>query len=312
MKKKYFSFIALILVFVMFLIAAGCGVRINGKEYEFYKSNQSEKKNGGIFSGIGQETSESQEYTQDKAEGEELKVKTNAGNVDITKNNGSGIIVNADKKVRGTSEEAKKTILENMIVSLEKSGDRLEVVVKTKDGKDFWDWQKENYRTYQITINYDIEVPEGVKSLNISTGAGNVNVESLAEKVKISTGAGNITINEMTALFDLSTGAGNIDISGSSAKGDCKLSTGAGNVNFEGNIDSVDEFDASTGMGNLDFTVPGETKMSLEASTGVGALSGSFVRTNEDSKFRYKGDINGGGPSVKLSTGVGNVAVDED
>ncbi|OPX42224.1 hypothetical protein CLHUN_38740 [Ruminiclostridium hungatei] len=312
MKKKYFSFIALILVFVMFLIAAGCGVRINGKEYEFYKSNQSEKKNSSIFDGIGQETADKQEFTQDKVEGEELKVKTNAGNVEIRKNDGSGIAINADKKVRGTSAEAKKTILENMIISLEQSGDKLEVVVKTKDGEDFWDWQKENYKTYQITINYTIKVPEGIKSLNISTGAGNVNMESLAEKVKTSTGAGNIDINEMNAQFDLSTGAGNIDIDNSSAKGDCKLSIGAGNVDFEGNIDAVDEFDASTGMGNLDFNVPEETKMTLEASTGVGILSGSFVKTNEDSKFRFKGDINGGGPTVKLSTGVGNVVVDKN
>ncbi len=294
MKKRYFSIIALSMISVMLIVSSGCGVRINGKEYELYKSSQSDRKNNSILSGIGSESTYTQNISQDKVEGEELKVETSAGNIDIKQAGGSQIVIKADKKVRGTSAENKKIILENMIVSLEQNGKEVLVAVKTKDGENFWDWQRDNYKTYQITINYDIKVPESIRGVELSTGAGNIDLK------------------DMVAEFDISTGAGNIDIDNSEARGNCKLSTGAGNVDFKGKVNDISGFDASTGMGNVDFRVPEDTKMSLDASTGVGVLEGSFVDTRPDDKFHFKGDINGGGPSVKLSSGVGNVNVDED
>ena len=312
MKKRYFSIIALSMISVMLIVSSGCGVRINGKEYELYKSSQSDRKNNSILSGIGSESTYTQNISQDKVEGEELKVETSAGNIDIKQTGGSQIVIKADKKVRGTSAENKKLILENMVVSLEQNGKEVLVAVKTKDGENFWDWQRDNYKTYQITINYDIKIPESIQGLDLSTGAGNIKAGVKAEKVKANTGAGNIDLKDMDAEFDISTGAGNIDIDNSAARGNCKLSTGAGNVDFKGKVNDISGFDASTGMGNVDFRVPEDTKMSLDASTGVGVLEGSFADTRPDDKFHFKGDINGGGPSVKLSTGVGNVNVDED
>ncbi len=311
MKKRYFTFIALSLVFLMLMAASGCGVRINGKEYEFYKSDSSDVKKNNIFNAVGTKISEQQEITQDGLKGDRLVVSTGAGNIDITEGGASEIIVKAEKIVRGASEESKKTIIKNMIVSVEDKGGKVEVDVKTSDGKDFWEWQRDNYKTYQITINYDIELPDNIKAVSLSTGAGNILVEGKPEKVEASTGAGNVDINAMKAKFNISTGAGNITIKDSSAKGDCELSTGAGNVDFIGEVNEVDDFKASTGMGNVDFRVPADSKMTLDASTGLGNLSGSFI-TSKESKSHFKGDINGGGSDIELSTGVGNVSVDEN
>ncbi len=311
MNKRIFSFISLSLVFIMFLVSAGCGVRINGKEYEFYKSSQSDKKNS-IFSGIGEASTHNQTIAQDEIEGEEFKVSTSAGNVEITKSGNSGIELNAELVVRGASAETKKTILENMILALEHKGDNVEVVIKTKDSEDFWDWHKYHYKSYQITINYNISLPDNFKNLDISTGAGNIIVEGVSDKVEASTGAGNIDFNNMKAEFSASTGAGNITIEDSSPLGKSKLSTGAGNIYFNGLLNEVDAFKASTGMGNVDFLVPADSKMTLDVDTGVGNLSGSFIKTNSDNKTHFKGDVNGGGPSVELSTGVGNVNVEEN
>ncbi len=311
LNKRVFSCISLSLVFIMFLVSAGCGVRINGKEYEFYKSSQGDKKNN-IFIGIGEASTHNQSITQNKIEGDEFKVSTSAGNVEITKSINSGIELEAELVVRGASAETKNTIHENMIVALEQKGDNVEVVIKTKDGKDFWKWHRENYKAYQITVNYNISLPDNFKDLDISTGAGNIIVEGVSDKVEASTGAGNIDFNNMKAEFSASTGAGNITIVDSSSLGKSKLSTGAGNIYFNGSVKEMDGFKASTGMGNLDFLVPADSKMTLDVDTGLGNLSGSFIKTNSENKTHFKGDVNGGGPSVELSTGVGNVNADED
>jgi hypothetical protein len=93
---------------------------------------------------------------------------------------------------------------------------------------------------------------------------------------------------------------------------DSSLNTGAGNIDFSGNADKISSFDASTGIGNIKFEVPEGTKMSLDADTGIGVLSGEFINTTNDEKFHFEGDINGGGPGVKLNTGAGNVKADKN
>lgn len=291
MKRRYFSFIAIIMVLVL-IFATGCGVRINGKDYELFTVDPKDKDN--IFNVVGNELSNTQQISDDKQDGEQLVVTDNAGNIKIEKSSTSQIKIKADKKVRGGSEDNKKNILDNMNIELEKDGEVITVVLKTKDGNDFWNWQKDNYKVFQVTINYDISLPEGI------------NV------IKASTGAGNIDVNDVSSKLSLDTGAGNIDVQGVSAMGDMLLHTGAGNIDFNGEIDNISSFDASTGLGNVKFEVPEDTKMSLEANTGVGVLSGSFINSNGNSKFHFLGDLNGGGANVKLDTGVGNVKADEN
>ncbi len=291
LKRRYFSVIAIILVLMM-VLSTGCGVRINGEEHELFSVD---KKENNLFEGVGKESLEAQTIEEDKLDGERLVLSTDAGNVTVEKSEASQIVIEAEKKVRGTSEKDKKTILENMNIELERNGKVMKLVVKTKDGEDFWDWKRDNFKSFQTTINLVILLPNGINGIEVNTGAGNID------------------INDISAELSINTGAGNIEIQGVSALENNNINTGAGNIEFHGEIYKVSSFIASSGVGNIDFIVPEDTKMSLDVSTGVGALSGSFIKTkNSKSKFYFVGHINGGGPSVKLNTGVGNIEADED
>lgn len=292
MKKRYYSFVALTITFAMLILTTGCGVRINGNDYELFKVSDEDKHE--LSFGIGSESSNTQQISEDKQDGEQFFVDSNAGNIEIKKSDSTQVEIKADKKVRGSSDDDKQTILDNMNIALERDGKIIKVVIKTKDGKDFWDWQKDKFRTYQININYYISLPQGINLINADTGAGNIDIKDAAAKLTLDTGAGNIVVKDVTALQDST------------------LSTGAGNIDFEGDVDDISSFDASTGAGNIDFQVPGDTEMSLEADTGIGVLSGDFIDSDEDNKFHFSGDINGGGPSVTLDTGVGNISVGKD
>lgn len=311
MKKRYFSFIAIVLVSAMFLLTTGCGVKVNGKEYELFKSDKSDVKN--IFVSFGDEITNTQNISQDVKESDSLKVSTNAGNIDIVGQSGSNITVQAEIKVRGTSEKEKKSIMDNVVISVDSNGKALEIVAKTKDGKDFWDWQKGNFKVYQVSINYTINLPENIKVLDANTGAGNIDIENSKSQLSLVTGAGNIDIENAAVKgnTNMHTGAGNIDVENTSISGETKMHSGAGNIDFDGSFNDVSAFEADTGVGNIGFKVDEQTKMSLEAKSGIGILSGSFIDTSDDSKFSFKGDINGGGPSVNLRTGVGNIDADK-
>ncbi len=291
MKRRYFTLIALSLILVMLVLSTGCGVRINGKEYELFSVSEKDKEN--ILNDLD-ESQDNQQISEEKQDVNQLEVSNAAGNISIEKSEGTQIKIEVDKKVRGASKDKKDTILGNMNVKLERAGKVIKVVVKTKNGEDFWDWQEHNHKVTQTTINYDISLPEGIDVIEVNTGAGNIDVKDVSAKLSLETGTGNIDVQDVVALEDNS------------------LNTGAGNIDFNGSVEKISSFDASTGVGNVKFRVPEGTKMSLDADTGVGVLSGKFINTTTDDKFHFSGDINGGGPKVKLNTGVGNVKADDN
>ncbi len=299
MKKKLISSIVFISIVSMLFVTAGCGVRINGKDYTIFKANNEDNNNKNTVTteeAAGNNESETAEgntkIVEDIGNGDVLNIHNNAGNITIKKSDDTKLVVEIQKKIRGVSSKEIKDVFRTMNLSLERDGKDLNVVLKTKNGKDFWDWNKLDLELLKCSINYIVSVPEGVKAINAETGAGNIDIK------------------EVSAMITANTGAGNIELDRVSATEETTLETGTGNVDFDGDIDKVTSFRASTGVGNVRLKVPENTKMSLSAETGLGHLSGFFVDSDEKVKNSFNGDINGGGPEVNLSTGVGNTEVD--
>ncbi|EPR09227.1 DUF4097 family beta strand repeat-containing protein [Ruminiclostridium papyrosolvens] len=298
MNKKFFSSIAILSVVSMLFLTAGCGVRINGKDYTIFKANDQVDKKGDNLVTEEAVRSESEEgnnkITEEIGTGEVLNISNNAGNITIKKSDDTKLVVEIEKKIRGVSSQQIKDVFRSMDVLLERDGKNLNVVLKTKAGNDFWDWNKHELGLLKCSVNFIVSVPEGLKELNTETGAGNIDIKGISAKISAN------------------TGAGNIDLDSVSATGETTLETGTGNVDFDGDIDKVTSFTASTGVGNVRLKVPENTKMSLNAETGLGHLSGFFVDSDEKVKNSFNGDINGGGPEVELSTGVGNTEVEKE
>lgn len=297
MNKKFFSSIAIISVVSMLILTAGCGVRINGKDYTIFKANQEVDNKGGDVA--SEETSGSgtvegnNKITEKVGTGEVLTISNSAGNITVKKSDDTNLVVEVQKKIRGVSSQKIKDAFRSANLRLERDGKSLNVVLETKDGENFWDWNKHELSLLKCSVNYIVSVPEGLKEISAETGAGNIDIK------------------DVSVMITANTGAGNIDLDNVSATGETTLETGTGNVDFDGNIEKVTTFNASTGVGNVRFKVPENTKMSLNAETGLGHLSGFFVDSDKKVNNSFNGDINGGGPEVELSTGVGNTEVEK-
>jgi DUF4097 and DUF4098 domain-containing protein YvlB len=106
--------------------------------------------------------------------------------------------------------------------------------------------------------------------------------------VKAQTGSGSVELKNLKGSLHAGTGSGNIKVTGSPTS-DWKLETGSGGVEFW--------------AGNSGFT--------LDASTGSGsvhtdqemAVQGSF------DKHHITGKVHGGGPTVRIETGSGDIRV---
>jgi DUF4097 and DUF4098 domain-containing protein YvlB len=177
---------------------------------------------------------------------------------------------------------------------------------------------------HNISIDYEVQAPAS-SFLTADSGSGDVNVEEVGDNAKLSTGSGNIHANGLHGSFTVNTGSGDI-VAEQSGEGDVKAETGSGNIELRdihgglhahtgsGDIKfhGVPSMDSKleTGSGNVELW-PGEAGFTLDASTGSGgvhsdaemAVQGSFDH------HHMTGRIHGGGPTVRIETGSGDIRV---
>jgi DUF4097 and DUF4098 domain-containing protein YvlB len=177
---------------------------------------------------------------------------------------------------------------------------------------------------HNISIDYEIETPAD-SYLDASSGSGNVTDDGVGENTKLTTGSGNIHATGLHGGFALNTGSGNI-FAEQTGEGDVKVQTGSGSIelhDLKGGLHAgtgsgdikvngapVADWKLETGSGSIEFW-PGSTGFTIDASTGSGSVhtdremvvQGSFDRHHINGKF------NGGGPTVRIETGSGEIRV---
>jgi DUF4097 and DUF4098 domain-containing protein YvlB len=177
---------------------------------------------------------------------------------------------------------------------------------------------------HNISIDYEIEAPAG-SFLEAGSGSGDITDDGVGENAKLSTGSGNIHGTGLHGNFSADTGSGNI-YAEQSGEGDVKAQTGSGNVELKnikgglrggtgsGNIKvggtPTAPWHVETGSGNVEFWV-GSAPLTLDASTGSGSIHSDreMVTQGTIDKHHMTGKINGGGPTVRIETGSGDIRV---
>lgn len=181
-----------------------------------------------------------------------------------------------------------------------------------------------NENLHNISIDYEIQAPENA-FLDAGSGSGDITDENVGENAKIHTGSGNIHANGLHGGFKVDTGSGNIYVDQSS-QGDVVAETGSGNIELRnlhgglhahtgsGNIKAAGspstDWRLDTGSGNIDFS-SGGSAFTLEAHTGSGSIHTDMEMLTQGSTDHHhvSGKINGGGPTVRMGTGSGDIRV---
>ena len=240
----------------------------------------------------------------------ELSVSTGSGNVHLTR--GSGNQVHVYGKVKsswGGSDERVREIAANP--PIEQTGNIIRIGAHHEN-------------LHNISIDYEIHAPE-IAFLEAGSGAGNIIDYGIGENAKLSTGSGNIHATGLHGGFSVSTGSGDI-YAEQTGEGDVKAQTGSGNVELKslrgglrGGTGSGDikvsgtptsPWHLETGSGNVEFWAGGAA-LTLDASTGSGSIHSDREMLTQGSTDRHHvtGKINGGGPTVRIGTGSGDIKI---
>jgi DUF4097 and DUF4098 domain-containing protein YvlB len=242
----------------------------------------------------------------------ELSIATGSGNIHLT--HGSGDRVHIFGRVKsgwgsGASEERIREIANNP--PIEQTGNIIRIGAR-----------HENY--HNISIDYEIEAPAN-SFLEANSGSGNVTDDGVGENAKLSTGSGNIHATGLQGGFNANTGSGDI-YAEQTGSGDVKAQTGSGNLELKGVQGGLragtgsgdikvtgspsNPWHLETGSGGVEFW-PGNTGFTLDASTGSGSVHTDKEMLTQGSSDRHHitGKIGGGGPTVRIETGSGDIRV---
>ena len=240
----------------------------------------------------------------------ELTVSTGSGHIHMTHGSGDRIhIVGHVKSNWGANEAKVQEIAKNP--PIEQTGNIVRI------GQ-----HHENY--HNISIDYDIEAPAN-SFLEANSGSGDINDDGVGQNAKLGTGSGSIHATGLQGGFIVNTGSGDVyaeqicqgDVKAQTGSGRVELKnvngslhagTGSGDIKVAGNPSS--DWKLGTGSGSVEFWA-GNAAFTLDASTGSGSVHTDQEMAVQGSydKHHIVGKVHGGGPTVRIETGSGDIRV---
>jgi DUF4097 and DUF4098 domain-containing protein YvlB len=260
----------------------------------------------------------------------QVRVETNDGSVNISTSD--------SKQVEFVVDYEGFELNKSLHVDSRQDGDSVQINARTLGHWGF-SWGGKGRR-----IRIEVRMPKDA-DLQIDTGDGSVNTQSVNGRVKIHTGDCSVRAQAVNGDVDIDTGDGSITLEG--AKGDIRLRTGDGHIDardLDGKVDATSgdghiklagrldalniktgdggidarlepgskiasSWSIRTGDGSVDIVLPADLQANIDASTSDGHISLGIPVTVEGtfSNSQIHGKMNGGGQSLTIHTGDGSI-----
>lgn len=194
-----------------------------------------------------------------------------------------------------------------------------------------------------VSISYEITTPasttlkahSGSGSVEVGgiqgvvtagSGSGNVTADNVGGNSRFETGSGSIRATHVHGAASAETGSGHINLSVTDS-GDVQARTGSGGISLEGvtgglrasaGSGSIEvqgnptaEWRLDSGSGGIHLKLDANAHFNLNASTGSGGVDVArpIVMQGALNKHHVTGAVNGGGPTIRASTGSGSITV---
>jgi DUF4097 and DUF4098 domain-containing protein YvlB len=273
--------------------------------------------------------------------GVHLKVGTSGGEIRVESSTDNVVRVIAKEHVRASSEADADLILQKLDLVIESKGGEVVATAKYEDDHNFHfgSWPP-------VEVDFVVTVPR-TASVDLGTSGGDISIGDIDGQVKARTSGGEIQVGKILGEVDASTSGGSVELE--SGGGKVYLSTSGGNVKVGraygpadlrtsgGSIrvdDVYGELYADTSGGDVKATFDGPLKADctlatsggdvkatvdrnigfhLSASTSGGDVSADGLTITIEhggvGKSSLSGDVNGGGPVLKLRSSGGDITV---
>lgn len=159
----------------------------------------------------------------------------------------------------------------------------------------------------------DLRLARLTGDMHFQTGSGNIRAREVSGPARAKAGSGDIEIDERgSGDIDIRTGSGNITANG--INGGLHAEAGSGDIHGEGQAKNM--WSIRTGSGNVNLRLPSDAAFDVDVSSSSGTVTmGHAVVTTiqgrvQESRKSVVGKVRGGGPTVSVHTGSGDIHVD--
>lgn len=237
------------------------------------------------------EVQERFEKTYDLGAGGEVSVGNVNGAVVLEGWDRDEVRVVAVKKAKASSRARAEELLERIEIRVTRSGDRLEIDTRRPSSSNsLFSWLFGN--GVSGDVSYTVSVPRRT-DVAVGTVNGHVEVRGVAGHVEAGTTNGGIEMEDIRGSVDAGTTNGGIRV---------RLAE----------VEAGRSMSFSTTNGRIHVTVPRSARVTLDASTTNGGidlddLPAADIRTH--GRRHLEAEINGGGPTIELSTTNGGITI---
>lgn len=145
-------------------------------------------------------------------------------------------------------------------------------------------------------------------TVEAGSSGGGIEIVAVAGNVRAGTSGGTITVESATGDVSAETSGGGIRVRGVGGRVDAHTSGGPISVAFAPGNASGGEL--STSGGGVSAAVDPGARLSIDASTSGGGITSDLALTTRSvSRTAIRGDLNGGGPALRLRTSGGSIQI---
>jgi DUF4097 and DUF4098 domain-containing protein YvlB len=171
-------------------------------------------------------------------------------------------------------------------------------------------WPKFRHR-FNVNVDFEVKVPEGVNLENVETVNGDVNISGRCGRAAAGTTNGSVTVSDAWGDFKASTTNGGIHVE--RLEGRLEAETTNGDIRLLG-LTFKEGISAETTNGSISLALasPESLNAALLAETTNGHITLDFpvtVKNLSPSKHRVEAQIGQGGPEISLHTTNGSIRI---
>ncbi|HEY6467499.1 MAG TPA: DUF4097 family beta strand repeat-containing protein [Candidatus Acidoferrales bacterium] len=244
----------------------------------------------------------------------DLQVHTDDGDVKI---------FSADQKqiVAHVTTEGYKIGPNDVRIDESQSGDH--VIISVKTPHDHFNF----FGSMHHEVHVQLTVPREL-DLEATTGDGSMDVQPVAGRIQLRSGDGSIHADGTRGDITMHTGDGSISANG--LDGTLAADSGDGGIHISGRFDGLTvntgdgSVDASasagskmtspwslhSGDGSIDLHIPSDLRAYVDLKTGDGSINLDGISVNVEGaleRSHIRGNLNGGGGELKITSGDGSI-----
>jgi hypothetical protein len=232
---------------------------------------------------------------------------TGGGKIDVQSSSTDKVVtIRAKEKIRADSEADADEILKGLTLSFARQGNDVTVRAKYEGARPMFhsgSWPP-------VQVDFVVSVPASF-SVELDSGGGRITVGDLAGSVRAHTGGGELNLGRIVGGAEATTGGGSVGIE--SVENTLHASTGGGSIRAVISGTLKGDSEVQTSGGSIHLTVDRTAAFTLDAvasdsNVDVDGLP-VVVAAGVPGRGQLAGNVNGGGPLLKLRSSNGSIEV---